>query len=111
MSGFLGWRDRKYRDLRQIADDARDQRRATRGHVYALEIPFSVITGCVLGALVDDHFGTAPWGFAAFLAAGVGAAVRAVVRIIRWQRALDTDDDARASPPPLGPDGDQNGRT
>ena len=98
MSDFFGWRDRKYRDLRQIADDARDHRTATRGHVYALEIPFSVITGCVLGTLVDDHFGTAPWGFAAFLAAGIGAAVRSIVRIIRWQKGLDDADGTPQAP-------------
>lgn len=94
MSDFSHWRDRKYRDLRQISADSRDKRMATRGHVYALEIPFSVIVGCVLGTLVDDHFGTAPWGFAAFLAAGIGAAVRSIVRIIRWQKSID---DAEAS--------------
>jgi F0F1-type ATP synthase assembly protein I len=107
MSGFPGWRDRKYRDLRQISADARDQRTATRGHVYALEIPFSVIIGCVLGTLVDDHFGTAPWGFAVFLAAGVGAAVRSIVRIIRWQKSLDDADDANdtGAANERGPDG------
>ena len=108
MSGFFGWRDRKYRDLRQISEDARGNRTATRGHVYALEIPFSVITGCVLGTLVDDHFGTAPWGFAAFLAAGIGAAVRSIVRIIRWQKHLDAVEDAQQAARPTtngGPDG------
>lgn len=88
---FFDWRDRQYRDLRQIAADGRDQRTATRGHVYALEIPFSVIVGCVLGSLVDDRFGVAPWGFGVGLAAGTGAAVRAIVRLIRWQRQLDDD--------------------
>jgi F0F1-type ATP synthase assembly protein I len=107
VSQFLGWRNRRYRDLRQIAHDARDQRTATRGHVYALEIPFSVIVGCVIGTVVDDHFGTAPWGFAAFLCAGIGAAVRAIVRIIRWQRLLDDADLSASTTPtdPRGPDG------
>ncbi len=91
MSNFDGWRNRQYRDLRQIAADGRDQRNATRGHVYALEIPFSVIVGCVLGTLVDDRFGVAPWGFSVGLLAGIGSAVRAIVRIIRWQRSLDDD--------------------
>lgn len=111
MSGFLGWRDRKYRDLRQIADDARDHRTATRGHVYALEIPFSVITGCVLGTLVDDHFGTAPWGFSVFLAAGIGAAVRSIVRIIRWQQRLDAVDEAQRPTPSARANGDHDGRS
>ncbi len=102
MSGFPGWRDRKYRDLRQIAADGRDKRTATRGHIYALEIPFSVIVGCVLGTFVDDRFGTAPWGFALFLAAGTGAAVRAIVRVIRWQRSLDEADGPGPTPPADG---------
>jgi F0F1-type ATP synthase assembly protein I len=96
VSGFSGWRNRQYRDLRQIAADAREQRTATRGHIYALEIPFSVIIGCVLGTVVDDRFGTAPWGFVVFLCAGVAAAVRSIVRIIRWQQSLD-DADATAA--------------
>ena len=101
---FFQWRERQYRDLRKITADGREQRTATRGHVYALEIPFSVIIGCVLGTLVDDRFGTAPWGFALFLCAGVGAAVRSIVRIIRWQKDVDAAD-AAALPTERGSDG------
>jgi F0F1-type ATP synthase assembly protein I len=104
---FFDWRDRQYRDLRQMTADARDQRTATRGHVYALEIPFSVIVGCVLGSLVDEHFGVAPWGFAGGLAAGIGAAVRSIARLIRWQRAVDAAEPAASTEdaaPPRGAD-------
>jgi hypothetical protein len=45
----------------------------------------------LLGTLVDDRFGVAPWGFSVGLLAGIGSAVRAIVRIIRWQRSLDDD--------------------
>jgi F0F1-type ATP synthase assembly protein I len=104
---FFDWRDRQYRDLRQMTADAREQRTATRGHVYALEIPFSVIVGCVLGTLVDEHFGVAPWGFAGGLAAGIGAAVRSIARLIRWQRAVDAAETTESAEPAAasrGPD-------
>ncbi|HEY1101225.1 MAG TPA: hypothetical protein VGF99_19955 [Myxococcota bacterium] len=87
-------------ELQKLMDEHRAKRDAGRGQLYALEIPTSVITGCVLGKLVDDHFHVAPWGFVVGLVAGLGNAVRAVVNIIRWQKTLpgsndtpiDTDD-------------------
>ncbi len=84
-----------YRDLRQVVRDGRQQRDAGRAHLYALEIPTSVIVGCVLGQLADTHLGVAPWGFPFGLAVGVAAAVRAIVRLIAWQKANDADEDAR----------------
>ena len=90
--------ERPYRDLKQVVKDGRQQRDAGRVHLYALEIPTSVIVGCVLGQLADTHLGVAPWGFWVGLAAGTGAAVRAVVRLIAWQKANDPDEPAPAVP-------------
>jgi F0F1-type ATP synthase assembly protein I len=89
MNRFLAWRDRQYRDLRQVAVDAKEQRAATRAHLFALEIPFSVIVGAVLGSAIDERWDSAPWGFAVFLLAGIAAAVRTVVRLVRFQHAVD----------------------
>ena len=81
-----------YRDLREVVKDGRQKRDAGRVHLYALEIPTSVIVGAVLGQLADTHLGVAPWGFWVGLAAGIGASVRAVVRLIAWQKANDPDE-------------------
>lgn len=89
-----GWRDKKYRDLREIAEDERNRhkREGGRAHLYALEIPTSVIVGAVLGKLADDHFHIAPVGIVLGLLAGVGAAVRAIIKVIAWQKSLSAGD-------------------
>lgn len=81
-------------NLEQRMAEHRAQREASRGQLYVLEIPTAVIVGAVLGKLVDDHFGCAPWGFAVFLTAGVGASIRAVLGVIRWQKSLSTGEPA-----------------
>ncbi|MDP2343245.1 MAG: AtpZ/AtpI family protein [Deltaproteobacteria bacterium] len=93
-----------YRDLREVVKEGRQKRDAGRAQLYALEIPTSVIVGCILGQLADTHLGVAPWGFPIGLLAGLGAAVRAIVRLIAWQKANDPDDDA--GPPPVAGAGD-----
>lgn len=87
-------RKNDFRDVRRIVAESKDKRRAGRAHVYALEIPFSVIVGAVLGKAVDDHFGIAPWGIALGLVGGIGAAARAVYALIAWQKANDVEDAA-----------------
>lgn len=83
-----------YVDLRSIVEnkDNRHRREAGRAQLYALEIPVSVIVGAVLGKLVDDHFPVAPWGITIGLLAGLGAAGRAIYRVILWQRSLANSD-------------------
>ncbi len=83
-----------YRDLHSIAVDTenRAKRNAGRAHLYALEIPMSVIIGAVLGKFVDDHFGIAPIGISVGLVAGLAAAIRAIVAVIAWQKKLNADD-------------------
>ena len=93
---FFVWRARKYQDLRSIAHDERNRakRTATRVHMYALEMPFSVVVGAVLGSLADKRWGIAPWGVWVGLGLGVAAAVRAVLRMVQLQRSLDGADTA-----------------
>jgi F0F1-type ATP synthase assembly protein I len=107
---FRARREARYRGLREVVKDGRDKRNAARGHLYALEIPASVIVGVVLGVAIDKQFGTAPWGFVGGLLAGLGAAVRAIVRIIAWQKELDAhdpvgDDPKRSPDDPTPPGG------
>lgn len=80
-------------DLQQLMQEHRAKRDAGRGQLYALEIPTAVIVGCVLGKLADDHFGIAPVGITVGLVAGLGAAIRAIIGIIRWQKSLPTSGD------------------
>jgi F0F1-type ATP synthase assembly protein I len=103
------WRQKQYRDLRSIADDERHRmkRQAGKAHLYALEIPMSVIVGAVLGKLADDHFHIAPVGITVGLLAGLGAAINAIVRLIAWQKSLSAADDAT----PPAPGGDHDGTT
>ena len=88
------WRQKQYRDLRAIAEDERHRlkRQAGKAHLYALEIPMSVIVGAVLGKLADDHFHIAPIGITVGLISGVGAAINAIVRLIAWQKSLSADE-------------------
>lgn len=95
------WRQKQYRDLRAIADDERNRmkRQAGKAHLYALEIPMSVIVGAVLGKLADDHFHIAPIGITVGLIAGLGAAISAIVRVIAWQKSLSAAEHHDATPP------------
>jgi F0F1-type ATP synthase assembly protein I len=94
--GLFSWavsqrrRARGYRDLDAVARDrdAKAARQATRIHVYALELPMSVIVGAVLGAWADRSLDIAPWGITVGLIAGVGAAVRSIIRLIDYQKQL-----------------------
>jgi len=93
--------EHRFKDLRAIAHDERNRhkRQAGRAHIYALEIPFSVIVGAVIGSAVDDYFKIAPWGLAVFLIAGVAAAARAIYRVIQWQKTLDGPADGAVEMP------------
>ncbi len=94
---FIEKRDAKYRDLRQVVEESKDRRRAGKAHLYALEIPMSVIVGAVAGKFADDHFGIAPWGIGIGLIAGVGAAIRSVVNLIGWMKINDAEDETDAA--------------
>jgi F0F1-type ATP synthase assembly protein I len=88
---WAAWRhrpDKGYRDLDTVATapDAKANRHATRMHVYALELPMSVIVGAMLGHWADRQWHIAPWGITIGLVAGIGAAVRSIVRLIEYQK-------------------------
>jgi len=53
-----------------------------------LEVGLSILAGWYLGHLFDGHFETAPWGQLFFLLAGMGAAVKAVVRTVKLAKKV-----------------------
>lgn len=55
-----------------------------------IEMGAAVAVGYLVGVWVDGQLGTDPWGMAFFLAAGLGAGVKAVLRVVR-----QAQDDAR----------------
>jgi len=60
-----------------------------------LEMVLATLLGWWIGARLDEWLGSAPWFTALFLAAGVGAAVKRVVTVVR--RALREEADEEAS--------------
>lgn len=72
-AGNGGTLPRKKRDWREVRDQA-------DGLSIGLEMGASVLIGWYLGKLFDEAAGTEPWGMVFFLAAGFGAAFKAVWR-------------------------------
>jgi ATP synthase protein I len=65
---------------------------ATTGAV-GLEIAVAIGIGYLGGQYLDRKLGTAPWLMWVGFLAGVGAAVKALVRVVRsYQRSLQDDD-------------------
>ena len=53
-----------------------------------LEIGIAVGIGAAIGHYLDTRFGLAPWGMALGLFSGIGAAIKALCRVVsRYQRA------------------------
>lgn len=58
-----------------------------------LEIAVAIAIGYLGGRWLDHRFGTTPWLTAVGFFSGVGAAVKAIVRVTRqYQRRLDQDE-------------------
>jgi F0F1-type ATP synthase assembly protein I len=65
---------------------------ATTGAV-GLEIAVAIGIGYLGGQYLDRKLGTAPWFMWVGFAAGVGAAIKALVRVVRsYKRSLQDDD-------------------
>ncbi len=56
----------------------------------------AVAVGYLVGVWLDGQLGTEPWGMAFFLAAGLGAGAKAVLRVVRQARQDARDADAHA---------------
>jgi ATP synthase protein I len=64
-----------------------------------LEIAVSILIGYYGGRYLDGKFGTAPWLAWIGFAAGVGSAVKAVLRLVRsYQRTIKKEEDADRKP-------------
>jgi F0F1-type ATP synthase assembly protein I len=66
---------------------ARQRARAGRYSAVGIEMCLAVGLGVVGGDWIDNRMGTAPWGVLLGFALGLGAAARAVGRIIAMHRA------------------------
>jgi F0F1-type ATP synthase assembly protein I len=55
-----------------------------------IEMVLAVVVGYLLGHWLDGRFGTGPWLTVVFSLAGVGAAVKAVLRVNREYKQLLT---------------------
>jgi F0F1-type ATP synthase assembly protein I len=65
-----------------------------------LEIALAIGIGYFGGRYLDGRFGTEPWLAWVGFAAGVGAAVKALVRVVRsYQRSLDNEVQEKNRPP------------
>jgi F0F1-type ATP synthase assembly protein I len=59
-----------------------------------IEIVLAVLVGYLGGQWLDRHFGTGPWLKWVGLVAGVGAAIKALMRVVRqYNKSLDQQDD------------------
>jgi F0F1-type ATP synthase assembly protein I len=68
-----------------------------------IEIALAIILGYVGGEWLDTKFHSTPWLKWIGFAAGVGASVKALVRVTRhYQKSLKNEDES-PSPPPASP--------
>ena len=58
-------------------------RLSARYSAVGIEMAVAVAVGTLGGRWLDERLGTTPWLFWLGLASGVGAAVRAVVRVVK----------------------------
>jgi ATP synthase protein I len=66
-----------------------------------IEIAVAIAIGYLGGRWLDHKFGTTPWLTCVGFFSGVGAAVKAIVRVTRqYQQRLDEDETKPPSPPP-----------
>ena len=73
-------------------------RTAGTAGTVGMEIAFSILLGYLGGQWLDRKLGTAPWLEWLGLVCGVGAAIKALVRVTRhYKRSLKEDD--QTNPP------------
>ena len=64
-----------------------------------LEIAVAIGIGYLGGQYLDRRLGTAPWFMWVGFAAGVGAGIKALVRVVRtYQKSLENDKDDSSKP-------------
>lgn len=56
---------------------------ASRYSAVGIEMASAVAIGAVVGNWIDNRYGFGPWGLLTGFAIGLGAAVKAVARVIR----------------------------
>jgi ATP synthase protein I len=100
----LIWAKRHVSGSVAIDPDAKKMWRAagTTGAV-GIEIVLAVLVGYIGGQWLDRRFGTAPWLTWAGTVAGVGAAIKALVRVVRHYNKTLAQDDSQQPQPPKDP--------
>lgn len=58
-------------------------RLAARYSAVGLEIAIAIVLGFFVGRWIDGQAGTEPWWMLVFVLLGVGAGVKALVRVVR----------------------------
>lgn len=76
--------------------DKEQMRQVGKYGAVGLEMGLAVVIGMLIGGYLDERFGWAPYGQYGGFAAGLGAAVKSLIRVTRdYQRELDTEREAR----------------
>lgn len=72
--------------MRRSREQQRMWRLAARYSAVGIEIAVAVAVSSLAGAWLDRRFDTEPWLFLFGMIVGLGAATRAVVRVVRTTR-------------------------
>ena len=86
---------------------------AAEASAIGIEMVVALVVGWFVGSRIDRYFHTNPWFTIVFFLAGVGATIKAMVRVARaYKRENPDPSDAPPppppSPPPSPPPGDGN---
>ena len=71
--------------------------RGARHASVGLEVGVAVAIGALGGWWLDGHFGWTPWGLMVGTLAGVGAATKALLRVVRDVQRESAEDDRQAA--------------
>jgi ATP synthase protein I len=67
-----------------------------------IEVALAIVIGYFGGQWLDGKFRTAPWLTYLGFAAGIGAAIKALVRVSRAYQKKNAEEDQRQDPPHAG---------
>jgi len=90
-SFFIASWQSKQANMTTVPDKQREKRRmwrlAGRYSSVGIELAAAITFGTLIGAWLDDHFDSTPWGIGFGLVVGIGAAIKTLRRVI--SRAKD----------------------
>jgi F0F1-type ATP synthase assembly protein I len=83
--------------LSNIEDKTRGIWRGARHASVGLEMGVAVAIGAFGGWWLDDRYGWTPWGLIIGTLVGVGAGIKALMRVVRDVQRESAEDDRRAA--------------